>query len=159
MNIRPKVIIAIWHCANQGKTQTLRALAEQLLTEHRYLYPDAVAPSLDAEFSQDFSLEIDFGGVRVHVETQGDPGTDLETRLRNTIEKSRPDLVFCTTRTRGETPGAVDRVAGPEGYQVIWTSTYQAGRNHAQFNWIKAKHLLDLVREMGFLPRETAQQS
>lgn len=152
MTTKPKVIVAVWHRANQGKPQTLRALAEQLISEHRDRYPGVATPLIPENPAADVSLEIEFDGVKVCVESQGDPGTDLETRLRALIKKSKADLIFCTTRTRGETPGAVDRVAEADGHQVIWTSTYQTDRDHTQFNWLKARHLLELVKERGFLP-------
>ncbi|MES2738370.1 MAG: hypothetical protein V4672_18765 [Verrucomicrobiota bacterium] len=61
-----------------------------------------------------------------------------------------PWLIFCATRTSGETVQAVEELAEAADYEVIWTSTYQTGNEEWQgrLNALKARHLIELLKEL-----------
>lgn len=140
-----KTIIAIRHASNKGKSETLRELAKLLVaypnSSIRHLNPNPMPDK------GDLSLVVEIVGIIIVIESQGDPYTELEKRLNKIIDSYNPDLIFCATRTKGETMIAIERVSA-KGYQTIWTSTYQSETNHTQLNKLKAKHLLDLAKEM-----------
>lgn len=135
-----------------GKTATIRAFANLLTTtffDFESILPDPVLIPND----RDFILIVRINGVVIGITSQGDPGTGLENRLINLADNHRCDIILCSTRTRGETVTAVDRVANTRNYQTIWTSTYQiAGEaNQLIANDLKARHLLDLIQTLGLL--------
>ena len=147
-----RTIIAVWHSADMGKTETIRAFANLLLNTFPLI--ESIRP--DPAFvpaTGDFILVVRINGVVIGITSQGDPGTDLENRLINLADNRECDIILCSTRTRGETVIAVDRVARSRNYRTIWTSTYQiAGQANQQLvNDLKAKHLLDLIQTLGLL--------
>ena len=149
MLIIKKTIIAIWHTENTGKTETIRRIAHNLME----LFPDFIPVFPDSAIvplEGDFRLIIEINGITIGLESQGDPNTDLRGRLEELVE-FHCDIIFCTTRTRGETVRAVDNIANDFGYNTIWTSTYQTANNHQQMNNLKARHLINLIQELELL--------
>lgn len=143
-------IIAIWHAENKGKTATIREIANTLLE----MFPDLILVSANPEtvpITGDFRLVVEINGTIIGLESQGDPSTNLVGRLVELVEDFNCDIIYCTTRTRGETVIAVDTVASEFDYNVIWTSTYQTASNHQQMNNLKARHLINLIQELGLL--------
>ena len=149
-----KHIVAIWHSAGKGKSETVRQLANQFLT----LYPSAitVVPTT-IPISGDFRLviEININGkiITIAFESQGDPGTNIEKRLDYLASKYNCDIIFCTCRTRGETVVAIETVASKYGYDIIWSSTYQInGKTNQQIaNRQKADHIIQLLKSLSII--------
>lgn len=151
-----KHIIAIWHTAGKGKSETIRQLANQFLL----LFPNAV-PVFPAQISipvnGDFRLVIQIqinGIVRVVAfESQGDPNTGLQNRLIDLATRFNCDIIFCTSRTRGETVNAIDFTAKNHNFSTIWSSTYQiAGQaNQIIANQQKANHIIQLLQSLSII--------
>lgn len=148
-----RTIIAIWHSADMGKTETIRAFANLLINNFQNnlvsIRPDIARVPVNG----DFTLVVRVRGVVIGITSEGDPRTGLEGRLQNLADTHGCSIIVCATRTRGETTTAVDRVARSRNYQTIWTSTYQiAGEaNQQTANALKARHLLDLIQTLGLL--------
>lgn len=151
-----KTIISIWHSGGKGKTSTVREIATILLDRPniRIIHPEAFTAD---DLRGDFSIVIEINNIKIGLESQGDPGTDLRSRLekltsKEAIPRIECDLIFCTTRTRGETVRDVNFIADQFSYEVIWTSTYQISNEQlrADLNLLKARHLIDLVENLGF---------
>lgn len=145
-----KTILAIWHSGEKGKTETVRELAHNFMSIYPsfkaiYPIPATVHPKYD------FRLVIEIKGKIIGFESQGDPKTNLERRLEELVTKFNCDIIYCTTRTRGETVKAVENVAKGFGYDQIWTSTYQTTANHKLVNDLKAKHIIDLTQKLGLI--------
>jgi ABC-type Zn uptake system ZnuABC Zn-binding protein ZnuA len=145
-----KTILAIWHSGEKGKTETVREIANNLMRIYpsfKSIYPNpVVVPS-----KYDFRLVIEINGKIIGLESQGDPKTNLKKRIEELITNYNCDIIFCTTRTRGETVRAVESVANNFGYDQIWTSTYQTTTNHSLVNDLKAKHIIDLTQKLGLI--------
>jgi len=147
-----KTIIAVWHSGGKGKTKTLRELANLLLEtypDYKTIYPNPIKiPS-----KYDFRLVVEIKGIIIGIESQGDPNTQLEKRLDELAKTYKCDLIFCTTRTKGKTVKAVEKIAKEYSFNEIWTSTYQTNveSNYAMLNYIKAQHLLDLVQQLDII--------
>jgi len=101
--------------------------------------------------THDFRLIIEIKGKIIGIESQGDPKTNLKGRLEELVTKYNCDLIFCTSRTRGETVWAVENVVNAFGYDPIWTSTYQTTGSHSLVNDLKAKHIIDLVQNLSLI--------
>lgn len=150
-----KHIFAIWHSAGKGKSETIRQLANQILL----LYPATpVFPTtVVVPPAGDFRLIVDvvLRGVmtRVAFESQGDPGTNLESRLENLAGHYNCDIIFCTCRTRGETVIAIENTADNFDYHVIWSSTYQIVglANQIIANQQKANHIIQLLQALSII--------
>lgn len=143
-------ILAIWNTAGKGKSNTILNLANLLMVSypvHKVIFCSKNASSLTI----DFRLILEIDGKIIALESQGDPKTDLEKRLDNIVINYNPNLIICSTRTRGETVKAVDKIAVKYDYQTIWTSTYQITHSHSLVNNLKAKHLLDLLINLSLI--------
>lgn len=145
-----RTIIAIWHSKDKGKTETIRRIANNLMELFPELIPVFAEPA-EVPLEGDFRLVIEINGIIIGLESQGDPKTGLRGRLEELVQSYNCDIIFCTTRTRGETVRAVDNIANNFGYNAIWTSTYQTANNHQQMNDLKARHLINLIQELGLL--------
>lgn len=140
-------IFTIWNTSNKGKSSTILELANLLLRtfpEHKIIHTSKDVFKL----SVDFRLIIEINGKIVALESQGDPGTELEKRLNNIITLYKPYLIITSSRTRGETIWAINNVAYLHKYDKIRTSTYETTHSFNQVNVLKAEHLLDLIQKL-----------
>lgn len=150
-----KVLFAVWNRSGTGKSGTLRYLT-QLLTrkypEHTVLFPREIDISgLD---KGDFRSIVKIQDKIIGIESQGDPNTGLEKRLRELCEGMSGqfppcDIVVCAGRTRGNTVRAIDKVAADYHYAVVWSSTYQVGEEFVrnEVNNFKARHILEFLEK------------
>ncbi len=141
-------IVTIWNTSNKGKSATILELAKIFLSKSSTV----IFTSKDIiNLTIDFRLIIEVNGKIVALESQGDPGTELEKRINNIIKTYNPDLIFTTSRTRGETIWAINNVAKSHKYDKIWTSTYEANSSHVLMNKLKAEHIFDMVQKSGLI--------
>lgn len=144
-----KLIIALWHTENRGKTSTLRELANLILREYENIFIPIFPIPVFIPTEGDLRLIIEVNGKIIGIDSEGDPYTDLNSRLIELTDTYNCDIIFCCTRTKGETVNAVENLWKKREFNVIWTSTYQTEDNHDFFNRTKALHLLDLVQSLG----------
>lgn len=142
-----KTVVAVWHSGSKGKTSTLRAVATHLLR----IYPSYKTLHGSIRATGDFSLVVKINRQVIAVESKGDPNTQLLERLEEIVTKFNPDVIFCTTRTRGDTIQAVETLEQKHGYETIWTSTYQNVRNQTAANDLKGQHLIALLQGLGII--------
>lgn len=143
-------IIAIWNSGGKGKSSTILNLANLLMssyTTHKVIFCSKNSSALTI----DFRLILEINGRVIALESKGDPKTDLEKRLDDIVLKYKPDLIICSTRTRGETIQAVHNTANKYDFETIWTSTYQINHNQGLANKLKSEHLLDLIIKLGLI--------
>jgi len=145
-----KTILAIWHAANQGKTETLREFAKLLLITYPNYIPVFPIPA-SVPTTGDFRLVVEINGTILGVESKGDPKTNLKNRLIDLADNFHCDIILCSSRTKGETVDAVDNLHYNRGFQTIWTSTYQMATNHQLVNQLKAAHLLNLIQSLNLI--------
>lgn len=152
-----KRIIALWHSGDKGKTKTLTALGNLLLSEIStdkdiIICDKSVKKNKKLPQDTDFTLVVKISDKTIGIESEGDPNSGLKDRLQNMIDNYKPDYLFCATRTRGETVGDVYNISDSTNYEILWTSTYHsentAKDNIDFFNNLKAKHLFDLLKEL-----------
>ncbi len=151
-----RAVIALWHRANSGKTQTLRALSNVFVNA----FP-GVRPIVDERVAEDphldFTFVISVEGRNVAIVSCGDPGRLLQRRLRSINDEYSPALIFCACRTKGETVHAVDHFDSDleqgQRFQRFWTSTYEGDQDFWEhLNALKAQHLFELAQSLGFVP-------
>lgn len=151
-----KHIIAIWHTAGKGKSETIRQIANQFLLLYPTatpLFPTTILVPLNGDFRLVVQVVINGVLTTVAFESQGDPSTDLENRLTDLAVNFHCDIIFCTCRTRGETVIAIENTADNYDFNTIWTSTYQVIglSNQAIANQQKGSHVIQLLQALSIL--------
>jgi hypothetical protein len=106
-----KKAIALWGLADSGKTSTLKIvhgglskLAERSIEKFRI-----------SEYDMRDVFVIN--GIKVGIETKGDPGSRLEESL-NLFKKEGCKLIICACRTKGQTTDWVNSLAPL--YTISW---------------------------------------
>jgi len=149
---KPKTILAVWNAGGKGKTESLREFALNLLRTYPLHVAKVPNPSTVPK-KGDFRLVVEISGIIIGVESQGDPGTNLDNRLIDLVTNFNCDIIICTCRTRGKTVNAIQNIKNTFGFQTIWTSTYQIEdeSQHATANDLKGKHILKLLQKLGLI--------
>jgi hypothetical protein len=138
-------IVLVSNSAKKGKTSTLVELARVFLSK----YVDAeILYSYKYKNGIDFTLIIKTKGSIVAFESQCCSNTKLENRLETIIQNYNPKVLFCTSRTKGETLQVINRFGTKFSYNCIKTSTYQVNTNFESANKTKAKHLFYLLIQL-----------
>jgi len=142
-------IIAIWNSGSKGKSSTILNLANLLMSSytHSVIYCNKDSSKLTV----DFRLILEINKKIIALESKGDPKTDLEKRLSEIATKYHPNLIICSTRTRGETVQAVHKTASKYSFDKIWSSTYEITHSQSLANNLKSEHLLDLIVKLGLI--------
>jgi hypothetical protein len=149
------IIICIFQGENQGKTETIRELA-QILSR----IPGSQV-SIPLPPAGDFGMEITANGKCCRLESKGDPNSGLYARLEPYAQKPC-DVIVCASRTRDGTVTDVENIATQYKYEIIWTSPYLDNNNpqslplptprQSQLNKIKAEHIANLLQQLGLFP-------
>ncbi|WP_431287444.1 hypothetical protein [Roseateles chitinivorans] len=129
-----KTIIALSGAANRGKSTTLRLLIEKIKAK----YPTAGIE--EKLFKIDITIILTINGVKVGIETQGDPNSRLGTSLARFVE-NKCKVIICASRSYG---GTVDLVhtAANAGYEVKWVDKIKVDpREHGRANATMAEEL------------------
>lgn len=116
-------VIAVRGSANRGKTTSIQ-LAYSLL---RDLYPAAEVEELN--IGSDITVVITINGVKVGIESRGDPNSRLFESLNHFV-RIGCKVIVCSTRSRGSTVEAVKAL--DEKYHVEWYSKHAASSERGQ---------------------------
>ncbi|MCE2734576.1 MAG: hypothetical protein ACOVOF_00655, partial [Chryseotalea sp.] len=139
-----KVILANWGHAQQGKSDTLKRVAQKILTQ----FKNAVSDPVTVNFKNDITLIITINNTKIGIESHGDPGSILPKSLKCFSEKNC-DIIICSTRTSGETVHIVNKIADAHQYYVIWVTNYRSeNKNHQELNDLSANHIVDMIQRL-----------
>lgn len=129
-----KTIIALRGAGNRGKSTTLGLLIGKI----KAAYP---AAAIDEKlFKIDVTIILTINGIKVGIETQGDPNSRLGASLKRFVE-SKCKVIICASRSYG---GTVDLVqaAASAGYDLKWVDKDKVDpREHGQANAAAAAEL------------------
>lgn len=143
--MQQKTIIALWGRSNVGKTQTIVCLYNIFCA-----YPnvhDTLIPA-QREISAIITLKSGTGNITIGFESQGDPNTDIESRLEQSAINSC-DIIVCASRTRGDTAYAVEDIAKKYGYRIVWVTNFASDiLNHAELNKMSALNIENLIMSL-----------
>jgi len=124
-----KTIVVVYGRSNEGKSETIKAVCQKLLemfpNAKKHL-PEGVS---DIQWEIDILAALTVNGVKIGFESQGDPKSrmvedeTLELLASSDGELGNCDIIFCATRTRGETIRTVENVANKHDYYTIWSSS------------------------------------
>jgi hypothetical protein len=105
-------LFALRGASNRGKSSTLRMLIEMI----RAAYPDAALD--ETTYKHDTTLVATINGVKIGIETQGDPNSRLAKSLELFIT-IKCKVIVCACRSYGQTVTAVS-AAEASGYHITW---------------------------------------
>ncbi len=106
-----KAIIALRGKTNVGKTETIKMVHDLILSK----YPNALKKV--KWLRTDITVFITINGVKIGIESQGDPGSRLFKSI-DLFVKEQCDVIICATRTRGATVIAIE--SRSQTYNVVW---------------------------------------
>lgn len=136
-----KKVIGLWGKGNLGKSQTINKVYNLLKSQHKTVNEEHQIIGTDVR------VVLTINGVKIGIESQGDPGSRLEESLLLFI-KVKCAVIVCATRTRGQTVAAVENLQ-PD-YEVLWfeqevksTGPQQQGSNNAM-----ARRIVDEVEKV-----------
>jgi hypothetical protein len=124
-------LYALQGVSSIGKTETIRTIYDLLVLK----YPNATVTDLQPRRRKDVAVVLDScKGMKVGIESQGDPNSGLKASLQNFIGV-KCDVIFCATRTGGMTVSWVNACAAA-GYQIDYVpqTVVPANHNHALTN-------------------------
>jgi hypothetical protein len=106
-------ILALKGTEKSGKSTTIRKVYEMLKSE----YDGEMSIIVEHAGDVDIKAILVVKGIKIGIESQGDPGGRLKESLKEFVEKGCV-VIICTTRTRGSN---VDLVNGLQPrYCVFW---------------------------------------
>lgn len=138
-----KTVFANWGTAGQGKSSTVKKIAELILKN----YPRATTNPVTIDFTFDIRVVITIGKIKIGIESQGDPNSRLFDSLKYFV-KINCDIIICSTRTSGSTVDAVNELYSKHGYDNVWVTNYRSNeKNQNTLNDISAKHIFELIQQ------------
>lgn len=136
--MRGTTIVAVSGIANQGKSSSIK-LAYSLLRKE---FPNAQIEEI--QIGVDITVVITINGVKVGIESQGDPNSRLFDSLEHFV-KIGCKIIVCATRTRGGTVEAVEALSNK--FRIEWLSpnptTSKSKEDHA--NGVVAQQIVNIV--------------
>ena len=141
-----KTIIAVHGRANEGKSETIKNVCKIILDT----FPIAKPSKENINYSDDINLIIDINGVRIGIESQGDPNSRMiwKKTVRKLAEE-KCDIILCATRTSGETVKTVDKIANDFDYHTLWISSYFSPKlNKSILNLKAANNIIEIIKSI-----------
>ncbi len=139
-----KTIIANWGQAGQGKSTTIKQVAQQIIA----YFPTATTAPKIIDYSVDIQVVITIGQIKIGIESQGDPNSRLFDSLKD-FSKIGCDIIVCATRTSGATVDAVSNLHSSHGYDIIWVTNHRSHeKSTALLNNISAENILNVVQRI-----------
>ena len=139
-----KTIFANWGHAGQGKSDTVKKIAQEILAT----YPTATTSTTVIDYSKDIQVIITVGKVTIGIESQGDPNSRLFESLK-LFSTANCDIIICSTRTSGRTVDEVSALHSSHGYDIVWVTNHRSfEKSQSTLNDISAKHIFTLIQQV-----------
>ena len=142
-----KLVIANRGVGQIGKSASILAVYH-LLKERGF---KTILETWQYEYENgDIKAIFDINGVKVGIESQGDPGCDMEDSMEEFVAKGC-EIIVAACRTRSDTFEKVRDYLGAENnYDILWCAhyVYQGGDAiviRETLNKVYAEHVLKLV--------------
>lgn len=139
-----KTIFANWGHSGQGKSDTVKRIAQEILLH----YPTATTVPSTIDYSADIQVIITIGKIKIGIESQGDPNSRLFVSL-TMFATAKCDIIVCATRTSGATVDVVSNMHASHGYDIVWFTNHRSHEKpHSILNDISAKHVFGLIQRV-----------
>ena len=140
-----KLVIANRGAGYIGKSSSVRSVYQLLKDNgHKLLVEEWQGEDIKAIF--------DINGVKVGIESQGDPGYDMEKTMEEFVG-TNCDIIITSCRTRLDTYHKVIDYLGEEnGYDILWAAHYVyqapgADKTRALLNARYAQQVYQLIQD------------
>ena len=140
-----KLVIANRGAGYIGKSSSVRSVYQLLKDNgHKLLVEEWQGEDIKAIF--------DINGVKVGIESQGDPGYDMEKTMEEFVG-TNCDIIITSCRTRLYTYHKVTDYLGEEnGYDILWAAHYvyqapEADESRALLNARYAQQVYQLIQD------------
>ena len=135
-----KTILVLRGAGNRGKSTTLGLLIDKIKTA----YPGAKID--EKRYKIDVTIIVVINGVKVGIETQGDPNSRLGASLKRFVE-AKCKVIICASRSYGGTLELVTNAASA-GYELKWFDKARVeASNHSSANAAVAAELFEAFQE------------
>ncbi|HID82787.1 MAG TPA: hypothetical protein EYH06_07515 [Chromatiales bacterium] len=131
-------IIALKGRGNSGKTQTIKAVFKNL----KIKYPSAKITILEPNTTE-IKIIIDINGIKVGLESQGDPNSRLKQSLSD-FSNAKCDIIICATRTSGMTVQWVNSYSSQYNITFLQQS-YVLKNSQSATNIKTANHIISVA--------------
>lgn len=139
-----KTILVLRGKSNIGKTTTIKKVYE-LLKEK---YPQSNINEIIAkrntlgEIEYDIKVIIIIDGIKIGIESQGDPGSRLEKSLKYFID-NKCDIILCAARTWGKTNNIIEAYSNL--FKIIWIRKEIDKSNNEESN---QKQAIEIIKKI-----------
>ncbi len=140
-------IIAVYGRSKEGKSTTAQNVCRLLISGFPTApYANLITPGLAIDYTADILVTIQIGGIKIGIESQGDPYGRMFKTIEQLAKIEKCDIIICTTRTSGATVNEVDRVANIYSFHTIWISSfYSPTLNQSILNMQAAENILVVI--------------
>lgn len=137
-----KTVFANWGHARQGKSDTIKRIAQIILDN----YPNATTDISPIDYSADITVIVSVDNLKIGIESQGDPDSHLPDSLKK-FSADNCDIIICATRTSGGTVWAVQKLSPM--YEIIWVTNhrYDKETDSEKLNQFSARQIFNLIQE------------
>lgn len=137
-----RLVIANKGCSNLGKSASIKKVYELLGSKYENVFFEPQGGDVSAIFVID--------GYKVGIESQGDPGFDMENTIKFFVNEGC-EIIVTACRTKGTTFTTVrDYLGEEEGFDIIWSANDEF-RNYSnqsvldQLNENYAKRVIGII--------------
>jgi hypothetical protein len=147
-------VIANWGPSGQGKSATIKKVAEKLICDCGAKLIDKYEDNtFDYNWTIQLKNDVKIGiEIKIGIESQGDPGgRSTGQALRSLFSGDRKsNIIVCASRTRGETVDVINDLCREFDYDLIWVNNYRSstGVDHDFLNELSATHIIDLINQI-----------
>jgi hypothetical protein len=136
-----KKVIGLRGKGNVGKSQTIRKAYDLLKSQHKTMIEEHQI------LGADIRVVLTINGVKIGIESQGDPHSRLEKSLVLFVNE-KCAVIVCAARTRGQTVAAVENLQ-PD-YEVLWfgQEVKHSGPQQQDSNNAMARRIVDEMEKI-----------
>lgn len=138
-----KTVIALSGFEKTGKTSTIKKFYELL----KLKYPE-IKEIHSHIGGGDIQKILELNGVKIGIESQGDPDSRIFESLKMFSEKEKCDIIVCAIRTKGGTLNAVNKLV-TLGYEIMrFSNLFSDEKDKDVMNTESAKILLHIFEKV-----------
>lgn len=126
-----KLVIADRGARAIGKSAAVREVFYQLRREYEPKLEEWQYEKDEGDIKAIFEID----GVKVGIESQGDPGYDMEKTMDEFVEKYKCDIIVTACRPRGTTYHKVSIDLRNRRYDILWYAHYVYQGEGARNTW------------------------
>lgn len=143
-----KLVIADRGASGIGKSAAVREVFYQLSRKYKPKLEEWQYEKDKGDIKAIFEIE----GVYVGIESQGDPGFDMEKTIDEFVEKYKCDIIVTACRTKGSTYQKINTFMRNNGYDILWYAHYvYQGKDTSNaweaFKVTYAEKVVELIKE------------